>query len=263
MIECEQWGTLQTGLDEGYRVCAIGDVHGCADQLNRLLDQFASSADRYAHTTVVFLGDLIDRGAESLKSIDLAMKASARFNDVVYLMGNHEQLLCKAISGEKRAWNLWLRNGGGKLLAELQCSHAEAHSWESAVSFMREALGEERTEFLKAMHSHARIGNLFFVHAGTNPKKTIEEHFSQKWDDGGPEHWAWIRDDFLEKPFHIARSYAVHGHTPVSSTGQNSDIKLHLVNDGKINLDAGSFNSGCVAGAEFIHDCYRPLLARI
>ena len=64
MIEAE----LQTTLDEGGNVWAIGDVHGYADTLVALLESLnLSSRDR-----VVLLGDLVDRGPYSVEVISLA-----------------------------------------------------------------------------------------------------------------------------------------------------------------------------------------------
>ena len=49
----------------------IGDVHGCADELERLLDQLGYRIDpvtgAYRHGTrhALFVGDLVDRGPRS------------------------------------------------------------------------------------------------------------------------------------------------------------------------------------------------------
>jgi hypothetical protein len=44
----------------------IGDVHGYADQLRNMLDQLGyretSGAYRHPNRTVIFVGDIIDRG---------------------------------------------------------------------------------------------------------------------------------------------------------------------------------------------------------
>lgn len=62
------------------RTYVVGDVHGCYDET---MDLFAkcgiTSADR-----VIFAGDLIDRGPDNDKVVDLAMKHEA-------ILGNHEE----------------------------------------------------------------------------------------------------------------------------------------------------------------------------
>lgn len=63
------------------RLIAIGDVHGCRDELAALLDRLApTAADR-----IVLLGDLINRGPDGPGVIALAKACGA-----VSLLGNHE-----------------------------------------------------------------------------------------------------------------------------------------------------------------------------
>ncbi|WP_347574847.1 metallophosphoesterase [Sphingomonas sp. Ant20] len=59
-------------IPEGRRVYAVGDIHGCADLLDDLIAQIdADDAARgAAETTVIFLGDIVDRGPGSAAVID-------------------------------------------------------------------------------------------------------------------------------------------------------------------------------------------------
>lgn len=51
---------------------AIGDVHGRADLLERMLDQIQTDAEQRAvEYRIIFLGDIIDRGPDSRKAMDL------------------------------------------------------------------------------------------------------------------------------------------------------------------------------------------------
>jgi len=66
------------------RTIIIGDVHGCASELESLLDAVAfGSGDR-----LVFVGDLVARGPDSLGVLDIARKTGA-----LVVRGNHEQKL--------------------------------------------------------------------------------------------------------------------------------------------------------------------------
>lgn len=65
----------------GKRVVAIGDIHGCADEFEALLEELKPTrGDR-----VILLGDLINRGPHSSRVIALARKHAHRS-----LLGNHE-----------------------------------------------------------------------------------------------------------------------------------------------------------------------------
>ncbi|MEM7792264.1 MAG: metallophosphoesterase [Verrucomicrobiota bacterium] len=63
------------------RTIAIGDVHGCADEFEELLQKLnLKSEDR-----VIQLGDLINRGPDSKRVLQIA-----RAFDVEAILGNHE-----------------------------------------------------------------------------------------------------------------------------------------------------------------------------
>jgi hypothetical protein len=66
------------------RTIIIGDVHGCRRELEQLLDRIRfSSGDR-----LIFVGDLIARGPDSLGVLDVARRTGA-----LIVRGNHEQKL--------------------------------------------------------------------------------------------------------------------------------------------------------------------------
>ncbi len=68
------------------RLIAIGDIHGCHNEFYELLNQLElKDGDR-----VVLLGDLVNRGPDSTKVIDLARAVGA-----TALLGNHELRLLK------------------------------------------------------------------------------------------------------------------------------------------------------------------------
>lgn len=66
------------------RTVIVGDVHGCRRELENLLDAIAFAAgDR-----LVFVGDLVARGPDSLGVLDVARQTGA-----IVVRGNHEQKL--------------------------------------------------------------------------------------------------------------------------------------------------------------------------
>jgi len=66
------------------RTIVIGDVHGCAAELDKLLAKLAPSGD----DTVTFVGDLVARGPDSRKVLRMVRKLGARV-----VRGNHEERL--------------------------------------------------------------------------------------------------------------------------------------------------------------------------
>ena len=63
------------------RIIAIGDIHGCYQELDELLQRVAPTKE----DRLIFLGDLVNRGPDSCKVIDLARQHRA-----LSLLGNHE-----------------------------------------------------------------------------------------------------------------------------------------------------------------------------
>src|SRR5580698_7607880 len=76
------------------RLIAIGDIHGCHLEFAEMLDRLElERADR-----LVLLGDLVNRGPDSGKVLDLARQHRA-----ISLLGNHELRLLKSRrTGEKK-----------------------------------------------------------------------------------------------------------------------------------------------------------------
>jgi serine/threonine protein phosphatase 1 len=81
------------------RLIAIGDIHGCHLEFAELLARLGLTRD----DRLILLGDLVNRGPDSLKVLDLAREHRA-----LALLGNHELRLLKyRRTGEKKA----LKNG--------------------------------------------------------------------------------------------------------------------------------------------------------
>lgn len=124
------------------RTIIVGDVHGCRLELEALLDRVGfRSGDR-----LVFVGDLVARGPDSLGVLDIARRTGALF-----VRGNHEQKLLD-----------W-RHGGGRL-GRLHLELAEA---------MRDVdwtLLEASPFWLDLPEHDARI-----VHAGVLPGVPLDE----------------------------------------------------------------------------------------
>ncbi|MDW8443562.1 MAG: metallophosphoesterase [Acetobacteraceae bacterium] len=101
-------------LPQGLRLYAIGDVHGCADRLARLLDLIADDAAAAPEPDrrVVFLGDYVDRGPDSRGTIEHILGPLAFRAQKVALMGNHEAMMLAALERpNEESVSLWLANG--------------------------------------------------------------------------------------------------------------------------------------------------------
>ncbi|OXM68055.1 polynucleotide kinase-phosphatase [Amycolatopsis vastitatis] len=128
----------------------IGDVHGCAAELEELLAELGYVDGVHpAGRTAVFVGDLVDRGPDTPGVLRRVMAMTAAGNALV-VCGNHEQKLVRALHGRK-----------------VNVAHGLAESLEQ--------LGAESEEFRRKAHefcdgliAHYVLdgGNLVVAHAG-------------------------------------------------------------------------------------------------
>tara|TARA_B100000446_G_C10435217_1_gene299728 strand:- start:301 stop:621 length:321 start_codon:yes stop_codon:yes gene_type:complete len=92
------------------RIIAIGDIHGCKDQLQCLIEHIApTNSDQ-----LVFLGDYIDRGFDSQGVIECCLALKQKYN-CTFLKGNHEEMLLASTENEEY-FSFWMRYGGIKTL---------------------------------------------------------------------------------------------------------------------------------------------------
>ena len=219
-------------LPEGERVYAIGDIHGNRILLDLLLDRIArhvASAPK-AHTTLVFLGDYVDRGPDSAGVIDTLIAPMPFVDRVVHLTGNHEDVMLEFLA-KPDATDHWLRFGGLETMesygVDIDPSYTGDGNAEIGHAFAQ-ALPPGHLTFLRNLRSHVAIGGYFFVHAGVRPGVPLDR---QAFND-----LIWIREPFLDSNADFG-ARIVHGHTPVVA----ADVRRN-----RINVDTGAFATGCL-----------------
>lgn len=213
----------------GERIYAIGDVHGrldCLKELLRAIDEDDRSRSA-ANTTLIFLGDLVDRGPESRGVVDLAMRMNEA-GQCVFLMGNHEEIVIRAWEGERQAASLLHRVGGRETLLSYGVDAAVYD--EATTDEVSEMVGQlipgDHIQFMRSFRDRFQIGDYLFVHAGIKPGIAL--------DAQDPADMRWIRREFLES----GRDHGamiVHGHTV------REDVEAP---GNRIGIDTGAFATG-------------------
>jgi serine/threonine protein phosphatase 1 len=239
-------------------VFAIGDIHGRADLLDALIAEAAREGRLRPKRALVFLGDLIDRGPENLRAIDLAREAAARIgaDESIALMGNHEMMMRLALDPATPredaldALATWLANGGERVLAEFAPLDPAQAGLGALLDAARAALPERIAVWLGGLRPNWRSGEILFVHAGVNPDVDLEAFLAVPWNLplsrlDEDRHWAWVRRPFLDAaPDSSGWSgcFVVHGHTPNDS--RRSSDHADQIRRFRLNLDAGSGLTG-------------------
>jgi serine/threonine protein phosphatase 1 len=279
--------TLPLNIPTGTAVMVVGDVHGQADALERLLTHFGKITTPGLKRHLVFLGDLIDRGPDSRRCLDLALNRSAdlaRADDVTLLPGNHELMLRDAFLSVHspddaklaKGGQSWMLNGG---IAFLEQTIGQLGGDPKDMLARFEAtlpLSQSFVDMVDSWPSHITFGDTVLVHAGVRPDVSIEESVAPSHGEhiGDNTHWAWIRDAFLlwdnGFTFQDGRSaFVVHGHSiPLPARNpdnmQDPDNLWNILAKPQYNrlcLDAGAAKSSGVGGAVLVENAARVVFS--
>lgn len=200
-------------------IFAIGDVHGCVEELEELLGMLPLKDD----STVIMLGDYIDRGPHSRRVLETLMEWRTRHNFVT-LSGNHEEMLREFLDGSNpQRVARFILNGGSSTLADFADEHGEWVVPSAHIKFL---------EDLKLWHE---TDDHFFVHAGV-PDIALKELDPIRDRD----ELLWIRRSFINSTRKWEKRI-VHGHTPVNAVE---------VSAARINVDTACAYGGFLTAIE-------------
>ncbi len=240
----------------------IGDVHGCRAELEELLGELGYALTRdergrpvgahHPTRTVIFVGDLVDRGPDSAGVLRLAM-AMVAAGDALCVSGNHEAKLLRALRGAK----VQVSHGLAETLAQLGAEPAEFRT--------------EVERFLDGLISHYVLddGRLVVAHAGLIERYQgrtsgrvrsfcLYGDTTGETDEYGlPVRLPWARD-------YRGRAMVLYGHTPtpeVEWVNHTLCLDTGCVFGGKLTaLRYPEREVVDVAAAELYYEPVRPLV---
>ena len=192
---------------DGVRLYAIGDIHGCAELLDRLMALIAKEeAAATAHLQLVFLGDYLDRGPDSLGVLDRLIAVRKARPDSIFLKGNHEAGFLDFLKSPAD-FAEWLHWGGAETLESYGVERPWARPVEDLAADIAERLPPSHLAFLQGLELFRVFGDYLFVHAGVRPGVPLE---AQEERD-----LLWIRGEFHHAPPEARPDkVVVHGHQP-------------------------------------------------
>ena len=223
----------------GKRAYVIGDVHGCADALDRVLAIVERDVanSKTAECSLVFLGDLVDRGPDSRGVVERVMRLCGggwAAGQAICLMGNHEDTLLRAWRGDGRVMGDWLRFGADATLRSYGLDVPARKMGDARpdpkrlLKLMRRAVPRAHIDFLAGLPLLVRFGDFVCVHAGIDPARKIA---AQRDED-----LMWIRDRFLSaQSFRERGICVVHGHTVTDRA------RLYTA---RVGIDTGVYRTG-------------------
>lgn len=207
-------------------IIAIGDIHGRADLLDRLLSKIAKEFGTTPHQ-LVFLGDYVDRGPDSRAVLDRLVDLRATRPGTVLLKGNHEQAMLDFLAAGPDA-DAWISWGGEETLLSYSIELGFPFDLVSAQRALADALPAAHFDLLMTLALTHQAPGYFFVHAGVAPTTPLE--LQQESD------LLWIRDKFFDEgEARFPDTVIVHGHTPVKKAEDHG---------WRINVDTGAVWTG-------------------
>jgi serine/threonine protein phosphatase 1 len=194
------------------------------------------------------LGDYIDRGPDSKKTLEILCAGIDRKVNAVFLLGNHDQFLIELINFDpslnRYFINNWYENGGIATMRSLQVEGygrlLDSNDLEQLHTRTIAALGAILVEFLKNLKPIHKIGKYVFVHAGIDPSADLE---NQEFAD-----LLLIREPFLSSSASWRHPFCVvHGHS----------ISMPSVHSHRISVDAGCYQNGALCAVQIKEDLLR------
>jgi len=179
------------------RLLAVGDIHGEYDMLCTVLDKSNYIPEE---DTLILIGDYIDRGPQSQKTVDKIKELTDL--GAIALKGNHEDMAynyaCELKEGQSPSITtnnkeIYFANGGRQTL----------NSYSNIDKFIEDAM------WFNELPVYKKMNNYIFVHAGLKPGIELK---NQRTED-----MLWIRNEFLMHGWakdDCIDETIVAGHTP-------------------------------------------------
>jgi serine/threonine protein phosphatase 1 len=169
------------------RQIAIGDIHGCVHALDALLNAIAPTP----RDELIFLGDLIDQGADSREVLQHIIDLKRR-TSVVLIRGNHEEMLLAATENEK-ALRYWENCGGVATLNSYRFGGR------------LDDIPKDHWLLLDECRDYYETDTHIFTHASYSP------HLPMQYQPDYQLRWALFEPDRLEP--HVSGKPVLVGHT--------------------------------------------------
>ncbi|MCI0492823.1 MAG: serine/threonine protein phosphatase [Planctomycetes bacterium] len=174
------------------RVIAIGDIHGCATALRKLIEVICPEPD----DTLIPLGDCVDRGPDSRQVIDELLQLREKCR-VIPFLGNHEEMMLNFLDGKPQPDD-WLQCGGAETVESYRGADGKLAP-----------MPDEHVNYIRTWGDCFETKSHFFAHGAYHSEQPLSE---QRWNV-----WRWhsLRD-MVPGP-HVSGKTAVVGHTSQKS----------------------------------------------
>lgn len=218
---------------------AVGDIHGCLS-LYRLAEAQVQADAGDEPATVVLLGDMVDRGAQTADLLDHLCRRPPNGLTRLCLRGNHEQMMLDFLASPRRNQE-WLTHGGTDTLRsyglDLGLDEVNNTPERSVLHRLAAVIPDAHVAFLRGLPMIASNDDIVCAHASIDPDLPLDRQSVETLLWGLP-------------PMAAPRGRIfVHGHTVVPAP---------VMQDGVLALDTGAYLTGTLGGARFRQENVEP-----
>lgn len=225
------------------RLYAIGDSHGCLDEL-KALDQMIIDdlqARPVKEHKIIFLGDYVDRGPDSAGCLQYLLERRASDPNVVCLKGNHEEKLVEFLANPIKLADSFLTYGGDALAASYGVDapplSTSSDVMQKFCKALQAAVPARHLDFIDSLLSHVILGDYMFVHAGVRPNVPLDEQTAHDM--------MWVRREFIPHT-DLYEKIIIHGHTPQLEP----EVMANRINVDTLCYDTGNLTAVVLEGNE-------------
>jgi hypothetical protein len=165
--------------------------------LNRILPlrKFKGQEDM-----LIMLGGYIDADEDAPGVLDALITIQAEYGArVVFIRGDHEEMMLRAIIGAEKDYQYWIQNGGGPTLeAYVRRAGLKGAAASLPQSRLKDIIPASHVEFIQSLPYSYAHEDFFFFHGGFNPQRALSETtpltfafdqsasqiYKQKWKSG-------------------------------------------------------------------------------
>ena len=232
----------------------IGDIHGMYQPFRHLL------AHHQPDEQIIFLGDYIDRGPDSLSVLNAIWYFEQEY-DAICLRGNHEQMLLNFLEDPGENMEHYIQNGGWGTIQQLlgvKLSSSDQPAMKCPVQ-IAETINDNHPQLMAWLDSlpyYYEFGNFVCVHAGVNLSLS-------DWRQSTKRDFIWIREPFFEGENQTGRQF-IFGHTPIQYFPPSVIKRSLFYRQGMWGIDGGAvyqLPSSRLTGLKIDHDkilsCYQ------
>lgn len=191
----------------------VSDIHGSNLELHVILDKYNPEEEM-----LIFLGDYIDRGQDSVGVLQTLMTLHAKYGQdrVKFIRGNHDQMFLDALIGDREAYHDFAHNGGMKFVSQVldleygdnKPFYVDALPAKKQMALCQKHLAKEISFLENQTLPYYQGTSFLFTHAGFDSNK-------EDWRETSLFDFRWIRKHYYRP--NTTGYINIFGHTRTSS----------------------------------------------